>query len=166
MQGYVTYKLYDEDLNLKQESTAPLYPNNIITEQGTHYYIDQLSDSGGSAAVLMVLGTSDVAVGTGDTWVGSAFAGNGTIADGQGSVTISTHASSASVLQYVGTFEAGYATEDGIQRVGLANMVASADGNGTPNGSTTFFVSHGTVSPTVNKGTSDTLVITWYHALS
>ena len=29
--------------------------------------------------------------------------------------------------------------KNGITRVGLANMVASADGNGTPNGTTTFF---------------------------
>jgi len=161
IKGIVTYKLYDEDYNLKQEGTS----NNVVTEQGLHYYIDQLSDAGGSAAVLMVLGTSDVAVGTGDTWVGSSFAGNGTIADTQGSLSITTHASSANILQYVGTFEAGYATEDGIQRVGIANMVAAADGNGTPNGSTTFFVSHGTITPTVNKAATDSLVVTWYHQL-
>jgi len=111
----------------------------------------------------MVLITSYTAVAKVDTWVVSYFAGNGTIGDTQGSVTISTHptAGSENTLRYVGTFEAGYATEDGIQRVGLTNMVASADGNGTPNGSTTFFVAHGTLDPIVNKGASDTLVITW-----
>ena len=166
LKGFVTYKLYDEDFNLKQEGKSPLHPNNVVTEEGLHYYIDQLSDAGGSPAVLMMLGTSDTAVSTADTWVGSYFAGNGTIGDTQGSLSITTHVSSAAVLQYVGTFEAGYATENDIQRVGIANMVAAADGNGTPNDTTTFFVSHGTIDPTVNKAATDTLVVSWYHELN
>ena len=40
----------------------------------------------------------------------------------------------------MGTYSAGYTTQNGITRVGLANMVASADGNGTPNGTTTFLL--------------------------
>jgi hypothetical protein len=44
-------------------------------------------------------------------------------------------------------------------------MVAAADGNGTPDDDTTFFIAHGTIDPTVNKGASDTLVVSWYHTL-
>lgn len=162
IKGFIAYKLIDESGNVKAEGKT----TNIITEAGLKYYVDQLTDAGGSAVQLMVLGTGTAAVGTGDLWVGGYFSGNGTIAGTAGSVTAVTNSGTATNVQYVGTFSAGYATQDGITRVGLANMVASADGNGTPNGSTTFFVAHGTISPTVNKGASDTLVVTWDHTFS
>lgn len=160
--GWIGYKLFDDKGNLKQEGKT----KNVVTEQGLKYYVDQLSDSGGSAVQLMVLGTGTVAVGTGDTWVGGYFSDNGTIAGTAGSVTAITNAGTPTNLQYVGTYSAGYATQTGITRVGLANMVAAADGNGTPNATTTFFVAHGTITPTVNKGASDTLVVTWDHIFS
>lgn len=162
IKGFIAYKLIDESGNVKAEGKT----TNIITEAGLKYYVDQLTDAGGSAVQLMVLGTGTAAVGTGDLWVGGYFSGNGTIAGTAGSVTAVTNSGTATNVQYVGTFSAGYATQDGITRVGLTNMVASADGNGTPNGSTTFFVAHGTISPTVNKGASDTLVVTWDHTFS
>lgn len=162
IKGFIAYKLIDESGNVKAEGKT----TNIITEAGLKYYVDQLTDAGGSAVQLMVLGTGTAAVGTGDLWVGGYFSGNGTTAGTAGLVSAVTNSGTATNVQYVGTFSAGYATQDGITRVGLANMVASADGNGTPNGSTTFFVAHGTISPTVNKGASDTLVVTWDHTFS
>ena len=77
---------------------------------------------------------------TADTWVGGYFADNGTIAGTAGSAAITTNSGTPTNLQYMGTYSAGYATQNGITRVGLANMVASADGNGTPNGTTTFLL--------------------------
>ena len=162
IKGFIAYKLVDENGNIKAEGKT----TNIVTNQGLKYYVDRLSDQGGSAAQLMVLGTGTANVGTADTWVGGYFAGNGTIAGTAGSVTILTNAGTPTSLQYVGTFSAGYATQNGITRVGIANMVASSDGNGTPNASTTFFIAHGTINPTVNKGANDTLVVTWDHTLS
>ena len=159
--GHISWKLIDASGKVKSEGES----DNIVTTQGDHYYVDQLSDAGGSPAALMVLGTGAGTPAKADTWVSGYFEGNGTTAATAGEVAISTHASSASVLQYVGTFSAGYATQDGITRVGLANMVASADGNGTPDDDTTFFIAHGTIDPTVNKGASDTLVVSWYHQL-
>jgi len=81
-------------------------------------------------------------------------------------VSAATNAGTPESIEYVGTFDAGYATEDGITRAILTNLDPSADGNGTPNGSTTFCVAHGTIDPTVNKGANDTLVVTWNIALS
>lgn len=162
IKGFIAYKLIDENGNIKAEGKT----NNIVTEQGLKYYVDQLSDKGGSVAQLMVLGTGTAAVGTANTWVGGYFSGNGTIAGTAGSAAITTNSGTPTALQYVGTYSAGYATQDGITRVGITNMVASADGNGTPNGTTTFFIAHGTITPTVNKGASDTLVITWNHIFS
>jgi len=160
--GFIAYKLLDQNGDVKAEGKT----KNVITEAGLKYYVDQLTDAGGSAVQLMVLGTGTVAVGTGDTWVGGYFSDNGTTSGTAGGVTAVTNSGTATNVQYVGTFSAGYATQDGITRVGLANMVASADGNGTPNGLTTFFVAHGTIDPAVNKGASDTLVVTWDHTFS
>ena len=162
IKGFIAYKLIDESGNVKAEGKT----KNIITEAGLDYYVDQLTDAGGSAVQLMLLGTGTAAVGTGDTWVGGYFSDNGTTAGTAGLVAAVTNSGTSNSIQYVGTFSAGYATQNGITRVGLANMVAAADGNGTPNGSTTFFVAHGTISPTVNKGASDTLVVTWDHTFS
>ena len=159
--GHISWKLIDASGNIKQQGES----ENIVTTQGDHYYVDQLSDAGGSVAQLMVLGTGAGTPAKADTWVSGYFEGNGAIAGTAGSVTISTHASSASVLQYVGTFSAGYATQNGITRVGLTNMTPAADGNGTPDDSASFFIAHGTIDPTVNKGASDTLVVSWYHTV-
>lgn len=157
LKGVVRYKLFDKDGNLKQEGKGC----NIVTTQGDNYFVDQLSDSGGAAVDLIALGTGTAVVGKADTWVSGPFSANGSAAAGKGSVAAATNAGTPGNLQYVGTFAAGYATQDGITRAILINMDPSADGNGTPNGSTTFCVAHGTVSPTVNKGASDSLIITW-----
>ena len=159
IKGIIAYKLIDSVGRVKQEGEI----ENIVTDQGNKYYVDRLSDAGGSVAQIMVLGTGTAAVATANTWVGGYFSNNGTLAGTAGSVTVSTNSGTANSLQYVGTFSAGYATQDGITRVGITNTLASADGNGTPNGTTTFFIAHGTVTPTVNKGAADSLVITWNH---
>jgi len=159
IKGVISYKVIDKDGRVKQSGKTV----NIVTEQGDNYYVDQLSDAGGSVAQIMVLGTGTVSVGTADTWVSGYFSDNGTIAGTAGAVAITTNSSTARILEYNGTFSAGYATQTGITRVGITNMVASADGNGTPDGSTTFFIAHGTISPTVNKGVSDSLIVTWTH---
>lgn len=159
IKGIIKYQLYDQNGTLKQEGETI----NVVTVQGNAYYVDQLSDSGAAAVTLMALGTGTAAVGTADTWVGGYFSGNGATAGTAGGVTIATNSGTANSLQYLGTFSAGYATQTGITRVGLTNLTPAADGNGTTDASTTFFVAHGTISPTVNKGASDSLVVTWDH---
>ena len=156
LKGRVTYKLFDESGNIKQVGSAC----NIVTTQGDQYFVDQLSDAGAATLHLMVLGTSSTNVAKSDTWVGSAFSGNGSAATGQGTVNPITNSGTPANLQLVGTFGVGYATSNGITRVGYTNMNPSADGNGTPSG-TNFFIAHGTISPTVNKSAGDSLVVTW-----
>lgn len=157
LKGVIRYKLFDKDGNLKQEGKG----SNIVTTQGDRYFVDQLSDVGGVAVKLICLGTGTANVAKADTWVSGYYSDNGSAAAGKGSVAAATNSGTPANLQYVGTFAAGYATQTGITRALLTNLSASADGNGTPNGTTTFAVAHGTVSPTVNKGASDTLVVTW-----
>lgn len=161
IKGVIKYSLFGENGELKQEGFA----KNVITVQGNAYYVDQLSDAGGSAAALLVLGTGSDNVATTDVWVSGPFSGNGTTgsAGTAGAVAITTNSGTANALHYMGTFSAGYATQNGITRVGLVNRNPESDGNGTTNGTTTFFISHGTISPTVNKGASDTLVVVWDH---
>ena len=157
LKGVVRYKLFDENGNLKQEGKGC----NIVTTQGDNYFVDQLSDATGAAVKLMALGTGTVAVDKADTWVSGYFSDNGSATTGKGTVAAVTNSGTPGNLQYVGTFAAGYATQTGITRAILTNLDPSADGNGTPDTTTTFCVAHGTVSPTVNKGANDTLVITW-----
>lgn len=157
IKGHVHYDLYGSDGKLKQRGDAC----NIVTTQGDKYFVDQLSDAGAATIKLMALGTGTANVAKADTWVAGYFSGNGSAATGQGTVSPITNVGTAANLQYVGTFEAGYATQNGITRAIITNLNPSADGNGTPNASTTFCVAHGTLTPTVNKGASDTLVITW-----
>ena len=162
LNGVVRYKLFDENGNLKQEGKG----NNIVTYQGAKYFVDQLTDAGGGAVDLIAFGTGTAAVGTGDVWVSGPFSANGSAVGTAGGVSAATNAGTPESIEYVGTFDAGYATQDGITRAILTNLDPSADGNGTPNGSTTFCVAHGTINPTVNKGANDTLVVTWNIALS
>lgn len=157
LKGHVHYDLYDKDGNLKQRGDGC----NIVTTQGDKYFVDQLSDAGAASIKLMALGTGTANVAKADTWVSGYYAGNGSAAAGQGTVSPITNTGTAANLQYVGTFGAGYATQNGITRAIITNLNPSADGNGTPNSSTTFCIAHGTITPTVNKGASDTLVVTW-----
>jgi hypothetical protein len=157
LSGIVRYKLLDSFGEVKQEGIGC----NIVTTQGDRYFVDQLSDAGAGAVDLMALGTGTANVDKADTWVSGPFSGNGSATGTAGGVSAITNAGTPGNLQYVGTFSAGYATQDGITRVILTDLDPSADGNGIPNGTTTFCVAHGTISPTVNKGANDTLVVTW-----
>lgn len=155
--GVVRYKLFGKDGKLKQEGEA----HNIVTTQGDNYFVDQLSDRGAATINLMCLGTGTANVAKADTWVSGPFSGNGSAVAGDGTVTPITNVGTPGNLQLVGTFGAGYATQNGITRVLYTNMNPASDGNGTPNGSTTFAIAHGTINPTVNKGASDSLIVTW-----
>lgn len=155
--GRISYTLFDKDGNIKQRGSG----HNIVTTQGDNYFVDQLSDRGAATINLMVLGTGAGTPAKADTWVSGTFAANGSAATGKGTVAPITNAGTPGNLQLVGTFTAGYATQNGITRVLYTNLNPSADGNGTPNNSTTFAIAHGTISPTVNKGVNDSLVVTW-----
>jgi len=159
LKGRVNYVLYDENGNVKQKGSGKAC--NIVTTQGDNYFVDQLSDAGAANLHLMVLGTGTANVAKGNTWVAGYYADNGSAVAGKGTVNPITNSGTPGNLQLVGTFAAGYATENGITRVGYTNMAAASDGNGTPNNSTTFFIAHGTIDPTVNKGASDSLIVTW-----
>lgn len=163
IKGILKVELFDSVGNLKAKRIV----DNVVTTQGSRYYVDQLGNSVGSVAQLIALGTSNTAPGTGDTWLGSPFSGNGTITgDGTaGSVTITTHSGSLNVLQYIGTFTSGYATQNSIQEAILTNRNPESDGDGTPTGTSTYCISHGTFTA-VNKGADDTLVVTWYHTFT
>lgn len=155
--GIVRYKLIGENGEIKQVGES----HNIVTTSGDRYFVNQLSTGGAATIKLMVLGTGTNAVGKANTWVDGFFSNNGSAASGQGTVSPITNSGTPANLELIGTFGAGYATQNGITKVGYTNLNPSADGNGTVNGTSTYFIAHGTVSPTVNKGATDTLVITW-----
>jgi hypothetical protein len=161
IKGVIRYTLFDKDGNVKQQGET----YNIVTDQGDDYYVDRLSDQGAGTAKQFHLGTGTATPAKANTWVSGYYSNNGTAIAGSGAVAVTTHPTGGSenTLRYTGTFVAGYSTQDGITRIGLSNMNPAADGNGTPNATTTMFIAHGTINPTVNKGASDSLVVTWDH---
>lgn len=155
--GRVHYDLYDEHWNLKKSGDA----HNIVTTQGDRYFVNKLSAATQATISLMVLGTGTANVAKADTWVAGYYAGNGSAATGDGTCAPITNSGTPANLEYVGTFAAGYGSANSISRVLLTNMNPSADGNGTPTGTSTYAIAHGTINPSVNKGANDTLVVTW-----
>ena len=157
LNGVITYKLLDENGNIKQEGKG----NNVITYQGSTYMVDQLTDAGGGAVDLIALGTGTAVAATADVWVSGYYSDNGSATGTAGGVSGTTNSGTPDKLRFIGTFDPGYSTQDGITRAILTNLDPSADGNGTPDGATQFCVAHGTIDPTVNKGANDTLIVTW-----
>ena len=154
------YMLFDKDGQIKQSGKV----DNLVVNDGDDYFVDQLANTPVITAMdCMVLGTGWTAAAKGDTWVTTGFAGNGHDTIGEGGLDtgfpkIKPGSGNENILQFQSTFNAGYATQNGIDEAIISN--ANPDGSGgDPGGST--ILAHGELSPTVNKGASDSLVIVW-----
>lgn len=155
------YLLFDKEGQLKQSGRV----DNLVVDDGDDYLVDQLADTPAITAVdCMVLGTGGGTGPTkGDTWVNTGFAGNGhdTIGEGgldSGFPKVKPSSGNENILQFQSTFNAGYATQNGIDEAIISNTDPDGSG-GDPGGST--ILARGVLSPTVNKGASDSLVIVW-----
>lgn len=156
IQGQVSYKLYDEFMNLKDEGVN----HNLVVTEGLQWLADRVLTSPAYAQMdQLVLGTGTATPAAGDTWVSGPFGNNGAAAGTAGSVTPGTIAGSANSFRFVGTFGAGYATQNGINEAIVTNTTPGTAGTDPGNG---LLLAHALLSPgTINKGTADTLVITW-----
>jgi hypothetical protein len=110
----------------------------------------------------MVLGTGWTSASKADTWVTTEFANNGGDTSNQGAFDsgypqIKSGSGNENVLQYRSTFEAGYATENGIDEAIIANSNPDASGAETAG----QILAHGRINPAVNKGANDELIVTW-----
>lgn len=151
--------LFDDEGNVKQECRI----DNLVVDEGDDYLVDQLASAAIDAMDCMALGDGYTSLAKGDDWLTAGYAGNGhdTVNEGgldAGFPKIKPGGGNENILQYQATFEAGYATKNGIDEAIVSNV--NPDGSGGDPGSSTI-LAHGQITPEVNKGASDSLVLVW-----
>jgi hypothetical protein len=128
-------RLYGADGQLKAERVG----HNLVVTTGLQHIADQLSSSPGGAAM------SHMAIGTGAT---AAAAGDTTLQTEIDRNSLTSRTDSGAVVTYVGTWNAGDGT-GAITEYGIFNAASSG----------TMLARF--VDSVINKGASDTLVVTW-----
>ena len=157
--GHGTYKLIGPDGVVKARGTF----RNLITDYGDQYYAERATVTDPGIVTGMRLGTG------GATAAAKSGAGAAIVTYVTGSNKALDANPAASDLgaglghrvQYVVTWAPGEATADDIDEAVLTNESPLTDVAGVA-GDT---VARGILSPVVNKGASDQLVITWNHDL-
>lgn len=165
LRGFGHWQLHDEDGNLKDAG----FFQNLITDVGDEYYGERAAGiaSPPNQVTGMKLGTGTTAVAK--TGAGAAivtYAGTGITASRaiDGSYPTSSQpggAGTARQIQWRTTWSAGECTVNALAEVVLSNQTALADSAGTAADT----IARALLSPTINKGASDTLTITWNHNL-
>lgn len=159
MRGHGIWELVGEDGSLKAAGSF----ENLITQVGDQYYGERASGIGGAPGQVtgMRLGTGSTAASK--TGAGAAIvtyiSGSSVAIDG--GFPTSALSGSSRRIQWKTTWNAGTATASGIQEVVITNESPLTD----VAGSAANTISRAVLSPTINKGASDTLAITWNHDL-
>jgi hypothetical protein len=136
--GTLELKLLDAEGNVKEQ-----YEHNLVVNSGLAYIISRMSGTAQTVMSHMAVGTGSLAAAAADTALGSQIA-----RVALDSSTIVTTTVTNDSVQYVATFAAGTGT-GAITEAGIFNDASV----GTMLCRTVFAV--------INKGTLDTLVITW-----
>lgn len=157
--GHGFWELFDENGDLRDRGDF----KNLITQVGDQYYGERAAGIASPPAQVtgMQLGTGTTAVAK--TGAGAAvvtYITSSAVAI-DGSFPTSALSGSSRRIQWKTTWGAGVATATGISEVVLINQ--SVGTNSAAAAAAT--VSRALLSPTVNKGASDTLAITWNHDL-
>lgn len=156
--GTVTAEVYGPDGALKQRVET----TNVITQVGEQMYGERGAGLAGAPAAPtgMALGTGATA--PAKTGAGAAIvtpvAGTAAALAGNPTSQLSGSGNNPRRLIYTQTWGAGVGTATGIAEVILQNGTATTMPTA---GTTTNVVARALLSPTVNKGASDTLTITW-----
>lgn len=138
VRGHVKAVLIDEHGNIKQQET-----HNLVVTVGKAYIASRMKDATATAISHLGVGTTNTAAAAAQT---ALLAEIGTRVAVTASIVTTTTASDS--LQLVSTFAAGNAT-GALVEAGIFN----ASSAGTMIARTVF--------STINKGSSDTLTITW-----
>lgn len=149
--GIVNIKLMGPDGTLIEERTVP----NLVVTNGTNHIaarVAGIAGSQGATGVMtaMAIGATGTTPAAGNTtlWMEVARVRGGVGATGIFSTSVNNNA-----ITYTGTFPAGVpAGATGIQEAGIFN--------GSTGFNTGDMLCRTTFAP-INKGTSDSLVITW-----
>lgn len=134
--GKLDIVLTDEDGQIKEKFTVP----NLIVQTGRNYIAHRMTSGANTVMSHMGIGTTNTAAALTDTTLGTETA----------RVSLTSTTTTANVVTYVATFNPGTpATANAITEAAIFN----AGSNGEMLCRTVFDV--------VNKGTLDTLTITW-----
>lgn len=155
IRGRLHVVLTGPDGEVKYEETVP----NLVTRVG-----DQMYGEKGAGIAGAVPSPTGMQLGTGTTAVAKTGAGAALVTLVASSlVAIGTPTSAVSGssrrITYVTTWAAGTATANAIAEVVLVNQSVGTQ-TATPEANT---LARALLSPTVNKGASDSLTITWQH---
>lgn len=112
--------------------------NNLVVTDGKEYVASRMKDATATAM-------SHMAIGSGST---AAAAGNSALGSELGRVALTSTTVSGAVVTYVATFPAGTGT-GAVTEAGILNASSSGD------------LLCRTVFSVVNKGSSDSMTITW-----
>lgn len=160
--GRGTYELRDEHGNLKQSGTF----TNKLTDIGDAFYAERAAGIGSPPGQVtgMKLGTGTTA--PSKSGAGAAivtYTGSSTCSKPiDGTFPTSTrNAGAGTVITFRTTWNAGESTVNALAEVVITNESGPADDAGNA-GNT---VARALLSPTVNKGPTDVLAITWTHTL-
>jgi hypothetical protein len=137
--GVVQVQLLDADGNVKETREFP----NLVVNTGLAYIASRMKDATATAMSHMAVGSGSTATVAADTALGTQLA-----RVALDSTTLVTTTATNDAVQYVATFPAGTGT-GAVTEAGIFN----ASSAGTMLCRTVFAV--------INKGSLDTLVITW-----
>lgn len=163
IQGIVGWGFYE----LRDERTGELKQSgsfvNLITQVGDQYYGERAAGIASPPNQV-----SGMRLGTGTTTPSKTGAGaaivtyvSGSSIAIDGSFPTSSLSGSSRRIQWKTTWNAGVATANDIAEVVLTNEASLTDVAGTAANT----IARALLSPTVNKGASDTLAVTWNHDL-
>ncbi len=152
-------ELFGPDGDLLQEVEF----TNLVTDTGDLYYAQRGASGTPTAPTGMRLGTGTTAVaknGAGAAIV--TYVTSSQVALSGGTPTAAAKAAGTGArITWQATWGAGVATANSIAEVVLTNESPLTNVAGTAANT----LSRALLSPTVNKGANDTLVVTWYHDL-
>jgi hypothetical protein len=162
IKGYGWFELRNEDSELLDLGVFA----NLVTNKGDQYYAERAAGIASPPGQVtgMQLGSGTTAVAK--TGAGAAIVtlvASSLVAIDAGFPTSNGLKSGATAcrIQWKTTWPAGTATATGIAEVVLVNQ-ATGTQTAAPASAT---ISRALLSPTVNKGASDTLAVTWNHDL-
>jgi hypothetical protein len=138
--GSVNVVIHDESGKQKENFTIP----NLVVDTGLAYIASRMKDATATAMTHMAVGTSTTATAGGNTALGTPLGARIALT----STTVTTNSTA-----YVATFAAGVGT-GAITEAGIFNALTS----GTMLCRTVFAV--------INKGSLDTMTITWTITIS
>jgi hypothetical protein len=159
LRGYGYYTLTDENGELKDAG----FFKNLITQIGDQYYGERAAGiaSPPGQATGMQLGTGTTTPAKTSTGAAIVTLVAASLVAIDASFPTSALNGSSRRIQWKTTWPAGTATASGIAEVALVNQSTGTQ-TVAPAAAT---ISRALLSPTVNKGASDTLAVTWNHDL-